>query len=112
MADRSGHDAWYDILTCCVLEELPIHIHGRLRVYLDRNMGGPPHDPYEHFDEWWDCWCDLGISHRFHWLFFRLSFYRRNGLYVSFTIWRNDHTDRADNRKQGTYVRWTISLGE
>jgi len=79
------------------LEKFPVHIHGRLRVYLDRNMGGPSDDPYEHFDEWWNCRCDLGIFDRFHWLLFRLSFYRRDGLHVSFTMRRNDHINLTDN---------------
>jgi len=67
-----GHSSW-DIILTVLTAKLPIHLDGRLCVYLDRDMGGASHDSREHPDEWRNCGRDLGIPHCLRWVPFRVS---------------------------------------
>jgi len=67
--------SWNMFLTS-IPEKLPIHLHGWLCMYLDRNMGGAPHNPYKHPDERRNCRRDMGIPHRLRWFPLRVPLNR------------------------------------
>ena len=59
-------------ITDMSLEKLPVYLHGRLCVHIDRDMGSPSYDSCEHLDQRWHGGSYLGIPHCFHRLLFRL----------------------------------------